>query len=105
MTTFFACILAAICAAGFVTIWFSSARAELSAKRNSLADLEEQLRLHEGLYMQATDGANAEPAACMLETSRMLCREAAKKYNGILHKPGNRIPAALMGFRAAEEDR
>ena len=33
-------------------IWFTAAYAELSAKRNCLADLDEQLRLHEGLYTQ-----------------------------------------------------
>lgn len=86
-----------------MTIWFTTAYAELSAKRNCLADLDEQMRLHEGLYAQARDGPDVRSANGMLETSRMLCREASKSYNRILHKPMNRIPALLMGFRAVDE--
>lgn len=103
MLILIACIIAGICAAGFVTIWFVTAYAELSAKRKSLADLDEQLRLHEELYAQLRDRADAHPSAGMLETSRMLCREVSKSYNRILRKPMNRIPALLMGFRAVDE--
>ena len=103
MPTLIACFVAGICVAGFVTIWFTTACAELTAKRNSLDGPEEQLRLHEGLYAQARDGPDEQPSVRMLETSRMLCREAAKNYNRILEKPMNRIPALIMGFRAAEE--
>ncbi|MPN54702.1 hypothetical protein SDC9_202379 [bioreactor metagenome] len=105
MPTLIACFIAGICVAGFITIWFSTARAELTAKQNSLDALEDQLRLHEGLYAQERDGPDAQPAGKMLETSRMLCREAAKSYNLILRKPMNRFPALLMGFRTAEESR
>jgi hypothetical protein len=98
-----ACIIAGICAAGFVTIWFTTVYAELSAKRKCLADLDEQLRLHEGLHARSGDRPDAHSSAMMLETSRMLCREAAKSYNRILRKPTNRIPALLMGFRAVDE--
>lgn len=104
MLTLIACFIAGICVAGFVTIWFTTAFAELSAKRNSLAALEEQLCLHEGLYVQSRDGPDARSSAGMLETSRMLCREAAKSYNRILSKPMNRFPALLMGFRVMDEE-
>ena len=103
MPTILAFFIAGICVAGFVTIWFKTVRAELLAKRNSLIGLEEQLRLHERLYAQARDGPDVRSSAGMLETSRMLCREAAKSYNCILRKPKNRFPALLMGFRVAEE--
>ena len=105
MPTFIACFIAGICAAGFVTIWFKTAYTELSVKQNCLADLEEQLRLHEGLYEQSMDGPDARSSAGMLETSRMLCREASKSYNRILRKPMNCVPALLMGFRAIEEQK
>ena len=105
MPTIIACFFAGICAAGFVTIWFTTAFKELSAKRNSLADLQEQYRLHQGLASQAREGPNARSADGMLETSRMLCGEAAKSYNRILNKPMNRIPALLMGFRTAEDNK
>ncbi len=104
MPTLIACFIAGICAAGFVTIWFTTAYTELSAKRNCLADLEEQLHLHERLYAQARYGPDVRSANGMLETSRMLCREASKSFNRILHKPMNRVPALLMGFRAADEE-
>ena len=105
MPTIIACFIAGICVAGFVTIWFTTAYKELSAKRNSLAALEEQLRLHEGLHIQSRDGPDVQASAGMLETSLMLCREAAKSYNRILHKPMNRVPALLIGFRAADEQK
>ncbi|PKM71888.1 MAG: hypothetical protein CVU91_12110 [Firmicutes bacterium HGW-Firmicutes-16] len=103
MPTLIASFIAGICVAGFVTIWLTTAYKELSAKRNSLDALAEQLRLHEGLYAQTRAGPDACLSAGMLETSRMLCREAAKSYNRILQKPMNRIPALLMGFRTEEE--
>jgi hypothetical protein len=103
LPTLIACFIAGICVAGFITIWFRTAYRELSAKQNSLADLESQLHLHEMLSTQAKDGPDAQAAAKMVETSRMLFSEAAKGYNRVLRKPANRIPALLMGFRTAEE--
>lgn len=101
--TIIVCLIAGICASGFVTIWFMTAYRELWAKRSSLADLREQMCLHERLLSQARDGLETRSAARMLETSRMLCQEAAKSYNVVLHKPMNRIPALFLGFRDAEE--
>lgn len=105
MPTTIAYFVACVCVAGFVTIWFTTANKELSAKRDSLAALEEQLRLHERLFSQARDGPDAQPSAKMLETSRMLYREAAKSYNNILHKPMNRFPALMMGFKSVNENK
>lgn len=102
MPTLIVYFITGVCVTSFVTIWFRTAYAELSAKRNCLADLEEQLLLHEGLYARTMDGPDERLSAGMLETSRMLCCEAAKSYNRILHKPVNRIPALLMGFRVLE---
>lgn len=96
MPTLITCFTAGICVTGFVTMWLTTAFKELSAKRNSLVDLEEQLHLHEGLCAQARDSADAHASARMLETSRVLCREAAKSYNTIRRKPMNRFPALLQ---------
>lgn len=104
MTTFIACFVAGISGVGFVTIWFTTAYKELLTKRSSLNDLKEQLRFHEGLYAKARDGPDVRSANGMVETSRMLCREATKSYNRILHKPMNRVPALLMGFRTVNEE-
>ena len=104
MSSLIACFIAGICAAGFVTIWFTTVYAELSVKRNCLADIDEQLRLHEKLYAQTWDGPDARSSAYMLETSRLLLREALKSYNCILRKPMNRVPALIMGFRTMDEE-
>jgi len=101
--TIFAYLISGICVAGLVTIWFVAVYKELSSKRNALADLKEQTRLHEGLFLQVRDSPNAKAAAEMLKTSRMLYCEAAKVYNLMLRKPINRLPALLMGFRATDD--
>ncbi len=104
MPTIIACLIAGICAAGFVTIWFTTVNQKLSLKRNILSDLQEQRRMHERLAFEAKDGPDARVAAGMFETSQMLCREAAKSYNCLLRKPMNYIPALIMGFRPATEN-
>lgn len=103
MPDLIACFIAGFCLSGFVAIWLSTAYKELSAKRTGLIDLENQLHMHEQLASAAMEGPEAVTAYGMLKTSRMLYREAAKGYNYILRKPLNRIPALLMGFRAADE--
>ena len=85
-------------------IWFTTAYVELSTKRNCFADLDEQLRLHEGLYAQASGDPYVRSANRMMETSRMLYLEATKGYNNILHKPMNSVPALMMGFKSADEN-
>jgi len=105
VSTLIACLIAGVCALGFVTIWLRTAFRELSAKWENLADLEGQLRLHQLLFSQRGGGPEATSVAGMLETGRMLCREAAKDYNRILRKPMNRFPALLLGFQTAEENR
>jgi hypothetical protein len=104
MSSIIAYFVAGICGVAFVTIWFRTVYKELSAARNGLAGLEEQMLLHERLSGQTRDGPGANVAAGMLETSRMLYHEAAKDYNRILRKPMNRLPALLMGFRVAQEN-
>jgi hypothetical protein len=104
LSTFVVFFIAGLSAAGFVTIWFTTVHKELSVKRNSLTDLEDQLRLHKLLSSQARYGPDEQSAVNIMETSRMLCREASKSYNRILNKPMNRIPALLMGFRIVDEE-
>lgn len=104
MPSFIAYFVAGFCGAGFVAIWFRSAYKELSAARNSLLDLERQIHLHERFFFLVREGPDAGAAASMLETSRMLYREAAKEYNRIISKPMNILPAFLMGFRPAKTD-
>lgn len=97
-------LLAGIFTGVVLTICFLPLHRKLSVKRKTLADLREQMHLHERLFSEARDGPNEQAAARMLQTSRMLCREAAKGYNCILHKPIHRIPALLMGFREEKKE-
>ncbi len=69
MPTIIASFIAGNCAPGFITIWFWATYRELPAKRNSLADLMEGMRLHERLFSQVRDGPAAQSAAGMLETT------------------------------------
>ena len=102
ISIFIACIIAVICAIGFITIWFTTVYTEVSAKQKCLADLNEQLRFHEELYSKAVNSPDALSAEGIMKTSRILCNEASKGYNRILQKPMNRIPALMMGFRTVE---
>jgi hypothetical protein len=103
VTTVHACFLVFFIATAFVSIWFSTARAELVVRRRNLEDLERQLRLHEALRAQTEGSPDALAAAGMLKTSHMLWREAAKGYNHLLRKPLNRLPALLMGYQPVPE--
>lgn len=105
MPPLIASFVAGICLTGFLTIWFTSAFKELSAKRTNLIDLEKQLSLHEKLALEARGGPEELAAEGMLRTSQMLCREAAKGYSRVLRKPMNCIPSLLLGFRTAGEER
>lgn len=95
--------ITAMCVTGFLTIWFFSVFKEISTKRINLIDLENQMHLHEKLALEARGGPEAHSAEGMYRTSSMLYREAVKGYNDVLHKPMNRIPSVLMGFRTASE--
>ena len=104
MTTWIACLVAGVCAAGFVAIWFTTAYKELWEKRCSMEWLYDQLALHERLYAAARDGPDEKISESMLNTSRMLCSEGAKGYNRLIQKPMNRLPAWVLGFRPMREE-
>ena len=91
------------CAVGFAVIWFTAIHKELSEKRRNLEGLWKQLMMHEEASAQIRDGPDKETAIKMLETNRMIYREAAQRYNRLLKKPFNRFPAFLMRFRPADE--
>lgn len=96
-------IIGGACAVGFAAIWFAAVYKKLSEKRRNLEGLRDQLLMHKKVSAQTWDGPDRETATKMLETNRMIYREAAKGYNRLLKKPFNRFPAFLMGFRPADE--
>lgn len=105
MTTGIACCVAVLCAAGFITIWFSTVYRELSEKRESLDGLWEQLQLHQSASAQARDGTEQEVARKMLATNRSIFLDALESYNALLRKSVNYIPALLLGFHPMSEEK
>lgn len=97
--------IAGICVVAFVTLWFTVSFKELSAKRNSLEAISEQVQMHRRLYMQERGGENDAAAKNMLENKLMVYREVEKDYNALLKRPMNRIPAYIMRFYPTEKRR
>ena len=92
-------VIAGICVAAFVTLWFIVSFRELSAKRKSLDASSEQVQMHRRLHMQERGGENDAASQNILENKLMVYREVEKGYNALLKRPINRIPAYIMGFR------
>lgn len=97
--------VAGICITAFVTLWFSVSFKELSEKRNSLEDINEQVQLHRTLYMQERGSENNAAARNILDNKLIVYREVAKEYDALLKKPINYIPAYIMGFRHPESSK
>lgn len=97
--------IAGICVAAFATLWFIGSFRELSAKRKRLDIIREQVQMHRRLYMQERGGENDIAAQKILENKLMVYREVEKNYNALLKRPKNRIPAYIMGFHPAGEER
>lgn len=98
-------LIAGICVAAFVTLWFTVSYQELSAKRRSLEAICEQVQIHRKLCMQERGGENDTAAQNILENKLMVCREVERDYNALLKKPMNLIPSYIMRFHAAENIR
>lgn len=103
MTTGIACFIAGICAAGFITIWFSTAYRELSERRGNLEGLRKQLQMHQHASAQVRDGPEREVALKMLSTNRRIFQEAVCSYNQLLKQPMIYLPALLLGFRPVDD--
>ncbi len=101
----FGWFVAGICVAAFVTLWFIVSFKELSAKQKSLDTISEQVQMHRRLLMQERGGENDMAAQKILENKLMVYRKIKKDYNVLLKRPMNRIPAYIMGFHPAGEER
>ena len=97
--------IAGICMAAFVTLWFAVSFKELSTMQKSLDTISEQVYMHRRLHMQERGGENDVEAQKILENKLMVYRESVKKYNVLLKRPINRIPAYIMGFHPVGKER
>lgn len=97
-------LIAGICVAAFITLWFTVSFRELSAKQRSLDAIREQVQLHRKLYMQERGGENDVAALNIIENKLIVYREVEKDYNILLKKPMNRIPGYIMGFYTGRKE-
>ena len=84
MTPWIAWLIAALCAAAFVALWFWEVRRTLTG-RQSIVD-------------------SAASQVTVLYRSESIYRQAVDNYNYALHRPWVYIPARIMGFRRAPEE-
>lgn len=97
-------LIAGVCLAGFVALWFTVSYRELSAKQKSLESIKEQVQIHRILYMKERGGTNDAVAQHVLENKLMVYRDVEKDYNAMLNRLMNRIPSYFMGFRSAGKE-
>lgn len=97
--------VAGICIAAFIILWFKTSYRELSAKRKTLYAIDEQVQMHQTLYMQEKGSEHELVAQNILENKQMVYREVEKDYNRLIKRPINCIPAYIMGFRPIKKDR
>lgn len=97
-------LIAGICVAAFVALWFTVSYRELSAKRKSLDAIREQVQVHRRLYMQERGGENDAAAQKVLENKIMVYREVEKDYNALLRRLVNRVPSFFMRFHPAGKE-
>lgn len=104
MTTILAWFIAGSSTAGLVTLWFVIAYQELSHARQCIENAAEQLSLHKNLYPKAKNSPDGDAATHALDTTKMIYREVIKNYEYVRHKPMNRFPGFILGFREMKFD-
>lgn len=103
MTVMIAFVIAILCAAAFLSLWFTVSYRTLSSKYREVEAAAEQIRMHYDLYRQKRNSPNEETAKRMLDTSRMIYRESQNNYNQVYKKLFYHVPGFLMGFRLIKE--
>lgn len=99
MTETIAIVIAVLCAAAFLSLWFTVSYQILSNKYKEVEAAAEQIKVHYDLYRQKIEGPNAEVARRMLDTSRLIYRQSQNNYNKVYKRLIYHFPGYLMGFR------
>lgn len=105
MTAFIFYFIGTISIFALFAIWLINAYQVISSKKQDLLQAEDQVRLHREGYYQLSGSADEQAAVRMFETSKSIYLQVEKRYNETLRKPIYRIPAIVMGFRKAENNR
>ncbi len=96
-------LIAGLCVAVTLTLWFSVSYRELRGKRKALDFLAEEVRFHRRLHMQERGGEHDTRAENILASKLLVYRKLAREYNALLKRPLHRIPGLLLGFRPESE--
>lgn len=85
-------LLAGICAALCLLLWFRDVRRVMRERRNTVESAAGQLAAWREKARDAPD------AAAMIERSEAIYSQAVDIYNRTLRMPWNYLPARLLGF-------
>ncbi|NLK72076.1 MAG: hypothetical protein GX285_03540 [Clostridiales bacterium] len=85
-------------------LWFWVVRRELRAKKDTVNIAWIQPSACREKYILARNGPGEEEAFCILTRSHDIYHQSVPLYNLALHKPRNRIPGFLMGFRVFQKN-
>ena len=103
LTTIITCVVAVISTASFLVLWFCMVHRELRSKIDTLNSAQSQLAGCRKNHVQTMGSSGEQDAKSILIRSQDIYRQSVMLYNRTLHKPRNRIPALLMGFRQIKE--
>lgn len=99
MTTMIACVIATISTATLFVMWFWLVLRELTIKNDTMQSAQSQLAACRKKHLLARGGPEEADTQAILTRSLDIYRQSVTLYNQTLHKPWNRIPGFLMGFR------
>ena len=78
-------------------LWFRDVRRVMSERKSMV----ESAAIQVTVYREKALKIRGEPeTAAVLERSERIYRQAVDRYNQALQKPGNYLPAHLMGFHS-----
>lgn len=97
--------IATISILALFALWFIYTYQVIFSKKQDLIQAKDQVRLHREGYHQQAGSPDDQVALRMLETSKTIYSQIEKNYHETLSKPIYRIPAILMGFRRAEQQK
>lgn len=101
MTPWIAWLIAVLCAAAFVALWFWEVRRTLTGRQSIVDSAASQVTAFRRRLAQTP--ADREAAAVLYRSESIYC-QAVDNYNHALHRPWVYIPACIMGFRRAPEE-
>lgn len=91
-------MIAAVCAIGFIWLWFTMARKELTLQRDALDGELIQLEFVREQLNYLVGTPHEAAARERLKAEENLYRTVQEKYILVRRKPMNRFPAWVFGF-------